>query len=117
MANMKTPELHKVQMAKTKQVKKQTDELRADKERVKTVYSIADNHKEQWRRKQKHWRRTNEVVIKKQGQMIKLMSKKNCENKYKKTCETKYEDTQKRINTMLGMPPKPDSGLSFEYLG
>lgn len=47
MANMKTPELHKVQMAKTKQVKKQTDKLRADKERVKTVYSIADNHKEQ----------------------------------------------------------------------
>lgn len=47
MANMKTPEFHKVQMAKTKQVKKQTDELRADKERVKTVYSIADNHKEQ----------------------------------------------------------------------
>lgn len=44
MANMKTPELHKVQRAKTKQVKKQTDELRADKERVKTVYSIAYNH-------------------------------------------------------------------------
>lgn len=49
--------------------------------------------------------------------MITLMSRKNRENKYKKTCETKYEDTQKRINTMPGMPPKPDSGLSFEYLG
>lgn len=49
--------------------------------------------------------------------MITLMSRKNRENKYKKTCETKYEDTQKRIITMPGMPPKPDSGLSFEYLG
>lgn len=35
---------------------------------------------------------TNEVVIKKQGQMIKLMSRKNHENKYKKTYEHPKEN-------------------------